>query len=89
MHHIIIHVVYTSLNIFPIVNCVWNEWQIGECSKTCGGGTRTNTRTKKVQEAHGGTCEGHATSKEECNAQECPPSKQQKFVYYLRCGIIY
>ena len=55
-----------------LVICVWNEWQIGECSKTCAGGMRTNTRTKKVEEAHGGTCQGEASLQETCNAQKCP-----------------
>ena len=54
-----------------IVNCIWNDWQIGECSTTCDGGYRTNTRTKKVKEAHGGTCIGEDSVKEKCNAQKC------------------
>ena len=55
-----------------LVNCVWDDWQIGECSKTCAGGTRTNTRTKKVKEDHGGSCPGEASLQETCNTQKCP-----------------
>jgi len=61
----------------PAINCEWNDWQVGECSKTCAGGSRTNTRTKKIEEANGtdedGVCEGEATMDEECNTQNCPP----------------
>ena len=32
----------------------------------------TKTRTKKVAEEFGGSCEGKATSQEECNKQDCP-----------------
>ena len=39
---------------------------------TCGGGTRTKTRTKIVEEKHGGQCVGVAKMDEECNAEECP-----------------
>ena len=52
-------------------NCEWTEWQSTTCSLTCGGGTRTKTRTKKVTEAFGGTCEGETILTEECNTQGC------------------
>ena len=54
------------------IDCEWNEWQIDGCSKTCGGGITSKTRTKKVEEAHGGNCEGESTISESCNTQECP-----------------
>ena len=54
------------------MNCEWNDWQIGQCSVTCGGGTRTNTRTKTVQESNGGVCTGEATLQESCNNLNCP-----------------
>ena len=54
------------------INCVWNDWQIGECSEECAGGTRINTRTKKWEAMYGGTCEGNSTLDESCNAHECP-----------------
>lgn len=54
-------------------NCEWNEWQLGECSVSCGGGTRMDTRTKAKVEAYGGTCEDNGNQREvECNIEECP-----------------
>ena len=55
-----------------LVNCEWDEWVIGECSVSCAGGKRTNTRTKKVEEANGGECFGEAIALEVCNTQDCP-----------------
>ena len=57
--------------------CVWNEWQIGTCSKTCGGGIRTNTRTKKKKESIGTVCKGKSKVEEACNTQDC----QGKVIY--------
>ncbi len=54
------------------MECIWSKWENGECSKTCGGGNRTNTRVKIVEEMHDGICEGDPTVIEECNMQECP-----------------
>ena len=56
-----------------LVNCEWDEWNDGECSKSCGGGVRTNTRIEKVNAAFGGKeCNGFSTIEESCNIQECP-----------------
>ena len=60
------------INICLAINCVWNAWAIGTCSKTCGTGTRTNTRTKQVEESNGGSCTGSPTMTEICNQHECP-----------------
>ena len=54
------------------VHCVWNSWKIGACSKTCGAGTRTNTRTKKVHEKDGGKCSGPSSETKSCFERECP-----------------
>ena len=54
------------------VHCKWDEWNQGECSKTCGTGTRNDTRTKLVVESNGGTCTGQPTEIVACNTQECP-----------------
>ena len=54
------------------VNCQWDEWVIGKCSKTCGTGKRTNTRTKLVVEKNGGICTGAPTNTETCNTKKCP-----------------
>ena len=61
---------FETLNV---VHCEWNDWKIGDCSKICGGGSRTNTRTKKLSAAHGGDeCNGPTSIQEGCNVQECP-----------------
>ena len=61
---------------YDIVDCEWNEWIIGTCSSSCGGGTRTNTRSKNVSaEYEGDECEGTTSITESCNVQECPGNK--------------
>ena len=45
---------------------------LGECSKTCGGGERTNLRDKKIRDRNGGTCSGTPTDTETCNVDFCP-----------------
>ena len=64
------------------VHCEWDEWILGECSATCGAGTRTNTRVKLVEESNGGTCDGQTIEIEECQVSECP----SKYID-LRCNI--
>merc|ERR1712136_548000 len=54
------------------IDCIWGDWKKGSCSKSCGGGTRTNERIKVVKEEHGGTCEGESTEVEDCNEDKCP-----------------
>ena len=61
----------------PVIDCEWNEWQTGVCTTSCGKGYRTKSRTKKVEEANGGTCDGEGTEHELCNSGPCP-SKQSK-----------
>ena len=61
------------VHIRNIVDCEWHDWTNGTCSKSCGGGARTNTRTEKVSAAHGGElCEGSTSIEESCNVQKCP-----------------
>ena len=57
----------------PTVDCEWGNWQIGECSQTCGGGSRINNRKIIIASAHGGKeCSGPTTVTEQCNTKECP-----------------
>ena len=59
--------------MYNLVDCEWSPFEIGECSQTCGGGMRTNTRSHDVSSAHGGEeCEGLDSIDESCNNQECP-----------------
>ena len=54
-------------------NCEWNEWELGGCSVSCGGGTRVDTRTKAKVEAFGGTCDANGDKREvTCNTEDCP-----------------
>ena len=54
------------------IDCVWGEWVAGQCSTTCGIGSRVSAREKLVEEANGGNCSGRSTKTEECTVQECP-----------------
>jgi len=55
------------------IHCEWNDWMLGECSLTCGGGMLTKTRKEKVKAQFGGEeCPGPHTIEESCNVQECP-----------------
>ena len=59
------------------VDCEWDEWEVGECSKSCGGGTRTNSRKPSIDAEHGGEdCSGSSIVSESCNVQECPGTKE-------------
>ena len=54
------------------VNCEWSSWSgASSCSKSCGGGTQSETRHKTVKENHGGTCSGATDRKTDCNNQSC------------------
>ena len=43
-----------------------------DCSATCGGGSRTKTRTKIVEEMYDGTCDGGSETVEDCSTNSCP-----------------
>ena len=60
---------------YSAIDCKWDTWVHGECSKTCGFGTRTNNRTKLVEEENGGTCTGQSSEIEDCNKDPCPSTK--------------
>ena len=67
------------------VNCKWSDWSTNQCTKTCGGGQRTKTRTKKVSEKNGGTCSGTSSESEACNTQRC--SGNVTFVIRTDCNL--
>ena len=64
------------LHLAVPTDCEWNGWVTGTCSKKCGGGTLTKTRTKKVQESNDGNCEGISAVQETCNKQNCVGNMQ-------------
>ena len=52
---------------------MWDKWDDGECSKSCGGGEKNVQRNKKVEAANGGKeCSGPSNILETCNVQQCP-----------------
>ena len=58
-------------NIAP-VDCQWSAWSWGTCSKSCGGGTQTGSRTISQQALNGGkACTGDSTTTQGCNAHSC------------------
>ena len=69
------------------VDCEWQDWQHGVCSVTCGGGNRTNTRTKSVEENHGGMCIGDPKVIEECNTKNCPVDCEWQEWQYGECSV--
>ena len=64
------------------VDCVWGEYgEWSTCSTTCGGGTRTRTRSEGIPASNGGSpCTGPATQTGPCNRDACPGSKILKSI---------
>ena len=83
----IIQVILSIFHLLYPVDCEWNEWQIGECSVTCGEGTRYKIRTKKVKEENGGTCEGETTALAPCTEEDCPGNLPISNELYVNCTI--
>ncbi|XP_023930427.1 uncharacterized protein LOC112041253, partial [Lingula anatina] len=55
------------------VDGVWSAYSPwGQCTKTCGTGTQTRTRTCTPPQHGGVDCVGNATESRECNTQACP-----------------
>ena len=65
---------YTSPRILEPkpVDCVWGQWNIETCSKSCGIGERKKTRIKEITEMNDGTCIGTNLEIEECDNGPCP-----------------
>lgn len=56
-------------------NGVWGSWgSYGTCSKTCGTGTKTRTRTcdNPAPIGNGAACPGSSSEDADCNTQPCP-----------------
>ena len=55
-----------------LVNCQWGEWsQYSKCSKSCGIGAQSRSRSKSVIEMYGGKCDGSSTQTISCNIKDC------------------
>ena len=62
------------LNFHPFsVDCVWDDYgEWSSCSKSCGVGQQSRTRTIKIDADNGGKeCTGSSTDSRECNTKEC------------------
>lgn len=65
-------VVYFATKKKPI-DCVVSEWSSwNDCSKACGGGTKTRTRTVVTKDADGGKACPVLSDTSSCNTQPCP-----------------
>jgi hypothetical protein len=51
----------------------WGDY--GECSKTCGGGKKTRTRTVTQEKKNSGAACPALSEEADCNTQDCPPPK--------------
>jgi len=56
------------------VDCVWSEWSDWQgCSKSCGGGVSSRTRSELVPAAYGGRiCYGAVHEDDVCKEEHCP-----------------
>ena len=65
--------IINNINLAVKIDCDWGSWEIGRCSRSCGGGNRKKTRVKKVKEHNGGKCrDQRKTQYENCNIDRCP-----------------
>ena len=79
---------HISENLHFVVDCQWNDWDIGECSVSCGGGRKRITRSKQVVEKYGGSsCAGNSTKEENCNEHHCPGMNYDAIVLSLLLGV--
>mmetsp|Transcript_65291 Transcript_65291/g.120266 ORF Transcript_65291/g.120266 Transcript_65291/m.120266 type:complete len:581 (+) Transcript_65291:119-1861(+) len=66
------------------VDCLWDDWSDWSlCSATCGGGTKTASRSYLTAARWGGsqkTCPGGNSATVLCNEMPCPASLQQSSV---------
>ena len=71
-----IHSGKSKLVVFFLqVNGNWAKWGLyNECTKECGGGsmTRTRTCTDPAPQFGGKGCVGESTQTSACNTQSCP-----------------
>ena len=91
LHFITVELDLSTLTylMFNSVDCEWGQFEIGECSQTCGGGMRTNNRSHIVTAEHGGVeCLGPDAVNETCNIQECP-GKTPSYTWSWYASIIF
>jgi Spondin-like TSP1 domain len=65
-----------------VVNCVVSDWiYVGICTKTCGGGKQTQTRTVTTPALNGGSVCPVLSQEVDCNTQACPGEVKGGFVW--------
>ena len=65
-------------------DCSWGSWGgWGSCSKTCGGGFKSRSRSKSQADSCGGKCDGSPTDTSECNRDKCPGDFHDMLRMYL------
>ena len=62
--------------------CIWGQWEDwGECTVTCGGGTKTRQRpTAQIATNGGDECEGRNFEDTSCNRDACRKSKKLSYL---------
>ena len=74
-YHSCINSTYLCLS----VNCEYDEWKDKDnatCSRSCGGGTIKQIRTKTIAENSAGTCDNKFEQEAPCNTEVlCPGNK--------------
>ena len=67
------------LNSQFLEDCTWNTWSSWElCSRTCGGGNKTRSRTQNGPFYGGQECSGSSNSTTSCNTDDCPGEGEKK-----------
>ena len=62
------------------VPCTWNAWgSWTSCTKTCGSGTKTRTRSKNGPYHGGSDCSGSSSESPLCNTNSCPGELSIKY----------
>ena len=67
--------VWGIVNILFSVNGMWSAWgEYSTCTKTCGTGqkSRTRTCTNPAPSGGGSTCPGSTSEMTDCNISSCP-----------------
>ena len=70
-----LHIIDIQMSYLSSVHGNWTMWSpYSRCSKACGPGIRTKTRScTNPRKAHGGNdCYGVKINQTDCNLQDCP-----------------
>merc|ERR1711971_4657 len=63
----------TTTTTKPKIDCQWSGWSSwSSCSRSCGSGSQSRSRSKLTVEAYGGTCSGSSYMTRNCNTHNCP-----------------